>query len=328
MITSNKNLKILVITFILLFTVISFANAQYYPQSYNNTYYPQEQNYNNYQDGQKVILNDFQFCTASQKESQWCWAACITMVLNYYDIPCEQEEVVMNTYGMLVNSPARDMYQIADYLNGHGKTNQGKDVVVEAETYETASFEGIIEELQMGKPFIIGVGDGNSGHVVVCYGVEWTDTYEGPYVTNFYVYDPWPGNGNRLWNTEELNTYWMGAIGVDVNDGSYCNNTDYYNNQNYDYNQPYDYDNYNQNYDYSNYNQNYDYSNYNQNYDCSNYNQNYDYSNYNQNYNNNCNQNYDDIYRQYYDYIYSNYNYPNNNYNSSYNYNSPSYNTY
>ena len=214
-----------------LFTSLS-ANAQYYPADYDYNNYP-EQDYNtnyNQEQGQSVILDDFQFDTASQLQSQWCWAACITMVLNYYDIPCTQEEVVMRTYGTTVNYPARNLYQIADYLNGWGMDSHGREVVVEAETYQYAPFEGIINELGAGRPFIIGVGNGYSGHVVVCYGVDWISTYEGPYVTNFYVYDPWPDNGHSQWNTEELNMYWVGAIAIQVSDGTYHNNNNHYNN--------------------------------------------------------------------------------------------------
>lgn len=219
---SKINYKILLITLLFIVSMTGLAGAQYYPQGYDEYYsqiYGNNQNYNDYNNNnyeQSIILENFQYVTASQKESQWCWAACITMVLNYYDIPCTQEEVVTKTYGDLVNYPARDMYQIAQYLNGWGKTRYGEDVVIQAETYEYAPFDGIINELNSGKPFIIGVGDNYSGHVVVCYGVDWIETSDGPYVTNFYVYDPWPGNGNNVWSTEELNQYWVGAIAIEV----------------------------------------------------------------------------------------------------------------
>jgi len=200
--------KAILLTILFLFLLSGLAIAQYYPNQNNNNY--------NQNQGQSVILSDFQFSTVSQKQDQWCWAACITMVLNYYDIPCTQEEVVMRTYGTLVNYPARDLYQIAYYLNGWGMTGQGRKVMVRAESYQFVPFQGIIQELQSGRPFIIGVGNGYSGHVVVCYGVDWMNTAQGPYVSKFYVYDPWPGNGHREWNTEELNQYWVGAIGIQV----------------------------------------------------------------------------------------------------------------
>jgi hypothetical protein len=204
-----------VILLLLLFFILSVTcqvNAQYYPQQYNN-------NYNNGQ-ATTVKLDKFEFCTAEQKETQWCWAACIAMTLNYYDIPCTQEDVVMRTYGTLVNYPARDLFQIASYMNGWGVTQNGRKVYVQAEAYPEyvfIPFKNIIEEIQSGKPFIIGERNpDNSGHVVVCYGVDWVNSSQGPWVTTFYVYDPWPGNGKSEWDTEELRVKWMGAISIDV----------------------------------------------------------------------------------------------------------------
>jgi len=142
------------------------------------------------------------------------------MTLNYYDIPCTQEDVVMKTYGTLINYPARDLYQIAQYLNGWGVTQHGKKVIVQAEAYDEnvfVPFKNIIAEIQAGKPFIIGVRNPDySGHVVVCYGVDWVNSYQGPWVNTFYVYDPWPGNGKSAWDTEELRWRWMGAISIQV----------------------------------------------------------------------------------------------------------------
>ena len=97
-VTDMKNnvrsiILLLLISFILLLPVKT--EAQYYPQTYNNY-----NNYNNYNEQTYTVkLDNFEFCTAEQKETQWCWATCIAMALNYYDIPCTQEEVVMRTYG-------------------------------------------------------------------------------------------------------------------------------------------------------------------------------------------------------------------------------------
>jgi ABC-type bacteriocin/lantibiotic exporter with double-glycine peptidase domain len=208
---------LLLISFILLLPVKT--EAQYYPQTYNNY-----NNYNNYNEQTYTVkLDNFEFCTAEQKETQWCWATCIAMALNYYDIPCTQEEVVMRTYGTLVNYPARDLFQIASYMNGWGVTQHGKKVYVTAEAYPEyvfIPFQNIIQELDNGKPFIIGVkNQDGSGHVVVCYGVDWCNTYQGPWVTCFHVFDPWPGNGKSDWDTEELRSRWMGAISIDVQSG-------------------------------------------------------------------------------------------------------------
>ena len=41
---------------------------------------------------------DFNFVAAAQQQSEWCWAASIQMILNYYGIPATQQEIVTRTY--------------------------------------------------------------------------------------------------------------------------------------------------------------------------------------------------------------------------------------
>src|SRR5690606_1346325 len=41
-----------------------------------------------------------------QRNTNWCWAACIQMVLNYYNIPVAQEQIVKRTLGKLADKPA------------------------------------------------------------------------------------------------------------------------------------------------------------------------------------------------------------------------------
>ena len=39
------------------------------------------------------------YMAAAQRNSQWCWAAAIQMVLNYYGVNILQEQIVARTYG-------------------------------------------------------------------------------------------------------------------------------------------------------------------------------------------------------------------------------------
>lgn len=49
-----------------------------------------------------------------QKQSNWCWAACTQMILNYNGTDVEQEELVMMLYDSLLNQKASflDLYNI------------------------------------------------------------------------------------------------------------------------------------------------------------------------------------------------------------------------
>lgn len=44
----------------------------------------------------------------AQRMPQWCWAASLSAVFGYYDVDRTQEQIVLATYGRLVNLPAYD----------------------------------------------------------------------------------------------------------------------------------------------------------------------------------------------------------------------------
>src|SRR4051812_26601268 len=48
-----------------------------------------------------------------QHASQWCWAACISMIFRYYDHPVRQARIVEETWGDIVNLPGQPA-QIVD----------------------------------------------------------------------------------------------------------------------------------------------------------------------------------------------------------------------
>ncbi len=40
-----------------------------------------------------------------QRQSEWCWAASISMIFGYYGLDIDQEEIVRATWGQVVNMP-------------------------------------------------------------------------------------------------------------------------------------------------------------------------------------------------------------------------------
>lgn len=54
---------------------------------------------------------------AKQIGDNWCWAACIQMVLSVKGIKCDQTSVVKRTFGEIVDRPGRND-QIAKNLSG------------------------------------------------------------------------------------------------------------------------------------------------------------------------------------------------------------------
>jgi hypothetical protein len=50
----------------------------------------------------------FNFVSATQLHTDWCWAASVQMVLNWYNIPIRQSDVVKRIYGRLVDAAASE----------------------------------------------------------------------------------------------------------------------------------------------------------------------------------------------------------------------------
>ncbi|MGH7602471.1 MAG: C39 family peptidase [Gemmatimonadaceae bacterium] len=47
----------------------------------------------------RIPRADFEVAYAEQANSNWCWAASIQMILNYYGISIKQQEIVGRSYG-------------------------------------------------------------------------------------------------------------------------------------------------------------------------------------------------------------------------------------
>ena len=134
---------------------------------------------------------------AEQKQSQWCWAACIQMIANLYGADLTQDEVVARSYGPGVNR-AGTFEVITDSLNASGTTPGGR-------TYRMTSTmlgnrllpAALVEQLTAGHPVLLGYDAGRSGHAVVCTAVSYDGPASDPIITALTVRDPWPSSDNR-----------------------------------------------------------------------------------------------------------------------------------
>jgi len=136
---------------------------------------------------------DFNFYAAAQQQNEWCWAASIQMILNYYGIPATQQEIVTRTYGIPVDQPGSDS-AINAALNGWGRTVGGQ-----IRTIHSASGPGLptpavlLNELNQQHPILVAFATGpNSGHAVVVTAASYVPTPNGPQITSLVTRDPWP----------------------------------------------------------------------------------------------------------------------------------------
>ncbi len=132
-----------------------------------------------------------------QRSANWCWAACIQMVLNYHGVPIAQEALVEKVFGSLVDQPA-DMEKIVFALNGWGTDSNGRDVVVSAIPYEIDE-EKVIHDLEYNWPLIIGLKGSPIGHAYVLTALSYSVGANGEkQIQAAVLRDPWPKSQSRV----------------------------------------------------------------------------------------------------------------------------------
>lgn len=137
------------------------------------------------------------FAASQQRNSQWCWAASIQMVLNYYQINIVQEQIVARTfgtdpYGQLPNW-AGSLEVITENLNNWDIDNNGRAYTVTASLgVGVPAPNDLLQELYDGHPIIVAYHGASSKHAVVITGAGFIATQNGPSVQTIIVRDPFP----------------------------------------------------------------------------------------------------------------------------------------
>ena len=138
---------------------------------------------------------------SDQEASQWCWAASIQAVLAYYGIAREQRDIVLATYGKVVNLPAFSPQSLYNALNNFKISDDSIELV--RSEWATGNFltaQLLDKELTDDHPIIAWFKNGpSSGHSVVIYSAEFA-TNGVP--TEVKYFDPWPGKGFKTVNAQ------------------------------------------------------------------------------------------------------------------------------
>lgn len=147
---------------------------------------------------------EMDYVAAAQGNSQWCWAAAIQMVLGYHGVGITQQQIVARSYGTdwwgnLPDWPG-SFEVITRNLNNWSIDNYGQRYAVGADlNWGAPPPMVLIEELQNGRPMIIGYQSGPaSGHAVVLTAATYSLTAYGPVIHTVTVRDPWPSPANVL----------------------------------------------------------------------------------------------------------------------------------
>ena len=90
-----------------------------------------------------------------QRMANWCWAACIQMVLNYHGLYVDQQDIVERVFGSAVDRPANGQ-QIMGALSGWAPDTRGRRSSIYADAYHLDA-ETVINDLDKKWPLIVGL---------------------------------------------------------------------------------------------------------------------------------------------------------------------------
>lgn len=146
-----------------------------------------------------------------QYASQWCWAACIEAVFEYYGFDVPQSQIVAETWGSIVNLPGSPA-QILQGLNRDWVDRRGRRFRAQGDSF-SANQVTAAQDLANDHPLIIGT----LGHAMVLTALTYfRDPYGNGQVTQAIVRDPWPYSpGRRVLSSQEwYNTSFLARIRV------------------------------------------------------------------------------------------------------------------
>lgn len=180
-----------------------------------------------------ITAEKFNYFASTQRNSEWCWAASIQMMFNYYGIDISQEQIVARSFNMdpkgkLPNATG-DLKVITENLNNWSIDNEGKAYQVNAKLhYGPPTPAYLVKELANERPVMIGYQTGpNTGHAVLITACSYIPTKNGPQIRSVIVRDPWPSPENKAsagrieyWGhsiAKLIQTHWYVRVNSDPN---------------------------------------------------------------------------------------------------------------
>lgn len=121
------------------------------------------------------VNNYIEYCHHRQYKENWCWAACVQMVLDYYGLDVYQTSIVKRAYGDEYNVTA-NKNDIVRAINGWYIS--GSVVNARYERYKNA--KTLIDAISSGQPLIVGLNEDSSvGHAYVLTHIFFKNDYNG-----------------------------------------------------------------------------------------------------------------------------------------------------
>lgn len=162
----------------------------------------------------EVAFETLEASYSPQEQSQWCWAACISMVFAHAGKRVSQERIVEQVYHRRVNLPAMTGGTITAMVNRRWRADNGSEFtsrvtgLFDAQAGAAAINNAmIVNELRRERPLIVGART----HAMVATAVDYIPTPMGPNIQAVGVFDPWPGRGPRALMPDEARPVFLGG---------------------------------------------------------------------------------------------------------------------
>lgn len=148
------------------------------------------------------VFKDF---VSIQRNTNWCWAACVQMVLNYQGVDAQQEEIVKRVKGDLINDGGTEDEIVKGAnlweLGGHKISARYEQYYCkECKNYmPDINLQGIIDELFYKSPMIVrlSVPKEHPRSVWVMTGLIFSREGKDIYPKKVILRDPWPESDSR-----------------------------------------------------------------------------------------------------------------------------------
>jgi hypothetical protein len=145
-----------------------------------------------------VTSERFRYVAARQKSQNWCWAACVQMVLNYQGLDVDQCDIVKEGFGQsrCVDAPA-DCYDIQRAAGGWNIN--GRRIRSSVNT-NFSNVHKLINDLAYKYPLIVGLDMPGQriGHAYVLTAIFYQyDSRDRKIPYKVVLRDPWPSNPSR-----------------------------------------------------------------------------------------------------------------------------------
>jgi len=151
---------------------------------------------------------------SAQQSSNWCWAACIQMILSAHDVTVSQQEVVVAAFGQSVDQPG-GLQDIQAVLNATWIDRRGTAKLIRATPrLGSPQVAELANLLRNETPVIVCYTphDAAVGHAVIVTAVITESTSKGEHLVRLVVRDPWPAyrasNGKRTMSPSDHQSIW------------------------------------------------------------------------------------------------------------------------